>query len=216
MRRNHGFTLIEIMIAVTIIGITMGMALPRLQSFLTDQRLKAAARSVGDALTFARMEATRTGNVQIVFFMEERPATPLLDLAGNTVPILILDDGQQGSAGQNCRIDGGETFRTVAAENGVNWGATFAAVRAPGDTEAGPIGDGIALVDAGGNAITWVAFRADGIPISATSGCALGATGTGGGAIYLTNGVRDWAVVLSPLGGVRLHAFERGAVAWRN
>jgi prepilin-type N-terminal cleavage/methylation domain-containing protein len=216
MRRNKGFTLIELMIAVTIIGITMGMALPRLQSFLTDQRLKAAARGVGDALTLARMEATRTGNVHIVFLMEERPGTPLTDLVGNTVPIVILDDGQQGSAGQNCLIDGGESFRTVAAENGVNWGATFAAVRAPGDSEAGPVGDGIALLDSGGNAVTWVAFRADGIPVSASSTCALGGTGTGGGAIYLTNGVRDYGIVLSALGGVRLHAFERGAAAWRN
>jgi prepilin-type N-terminal cleavage/methylation domain-containing protein len=216
MRRHEGFTLVELMIAVAIIGITTAMALPRIQSFLTDQRLKAAARGVGDAFTLARMEATRTGNVHIVFFMEERPGTPLVDLAGTTVPILILDDGPSGSAGQNCSIDGGETFRTIPAENGVSWGATYAAARAPGDTEAGPIGDGIALVDSGGNAVTWVAFRADGIPISATSACALGGTGTGGGAIYLTNGVRDYAIVLSTLGGVRLHAYERDAAAWRN
>ena len=40
--------------------------------------------------------------------------------------------------------------------------------------------------------------------------------GNAGGAIYLTNGQRDYAIVLSPLGAVRVHAFEEGTNQWTN
>lgn len=215
-RDETGFTLLEMMIAVAIIGIATAMAVPRMQQWATDQRVKSAARSVADALTIARMEAIRTGDVHVAFFMEERPGVPLFDVAGGVVPILVLDDGLQGSAGQNCQIDAGEATRAVNAENGVSWGATFATVRAPDDPEAGPIGDGIALRDANGTATTWLAFRSDGVPVGASNACVLGTTGSGGGAVYVTNGTRDYAVVLTALGGVRVHAFDRAAGAWRN
>jgi hypothetical protein len=43
---------------------------------------------------------------------------------------------------------------------------------------------------------------------------AIGATALGGAAFYLTNGTRDYAVVLSPMGGVRVHVWNSGAGAW--
>jgi hypothetical protein len=45
--------------------------------------------------------------------------------------------------------------------------------------------------------------------------CNLGETGTGGGAIYVNNDLRDAAVVLAPLGGVRVHRFERSGGVWK-
>lgn len=226
--RSKGFTLIEIVIVMAIMGITLAAALPRIQRWLDDQRLKSAARSVADAFELARAEAIRTGSVHLVFFMEERPGIPLRETyAGQlhtdpgrpVVPILILNDGRQGTANQNCLIDDAEERRTLRAENGVAWGATFAnADRAPGDpiADGTPIGGGISLRDANGNATTWIAFRPDGIPVAASAACVLGGTGSGTGAIYLSNGDRDYAVVLSALGGVRVHAFERVGAAWRN
>jgi len=226
--RSRGFTLIEIVIVMAIMGITLAFAMPRMQQWLDDQRLKSAARSIADALELGRAEAIRTGNVHLVFFMEERPGVALretfvgqnpADPARPIVPIVILNDGRQGSAGQNCLIDVGEERRARRAEPGVAWGATFAAAdRAPGDpiADGTPIGGGISLRDAAGNATTWVAFRPDGIPVAASAACVLGGTGSGAGAIYLSNGERDYAVVLSALGAVRVHAYERVAAAWRN
>lgn len=208
--------MLEMMIAAAIIGIAMALGVPQMQQWVADQRVKAAAREVADAFTIARAEAVRTGNVHLAFFMEERPGTPLFDVAGGSVPILVLDDGQEGSVNQNCQVDAGEATRAVNAENGVSWGVTFATVRAPDDPEAGAIGDGIALRDAAGNATTWIAFRPDGTPVGASTACVLGAIGSGGGAVYVTNGVRDFAVVLTPLGGVRVHVWDRAAGAWRN
>ena len=61
-----------------------------------------------------------------------------------------------------------------------------------------------------GRAASWVMFASDGLPHRFTENAAprrpattLGPIGEAGGAIYVTNGKRDYAVVLSPLGTVR-------------
>ena len=61
-------------------------------------------------------------------------------------------------------------------------------------------------------------FRPDGVPVTSvgtvgTCG-AVGNTGDGGGAFYITNGQRDFAVVLSPLGGARVHVWSAAAGGW--
>jgi type II secretory pathway pseudopilin PulG len=211
--------MIELMVVVAIIGITMALAIPNVMQWFADQRLKAAARSVADAFSLARTEAIRTDHVFLVFFQEERPGVPLVDGNGTPIPVEILDDGRQGSAGQNCQIDAGEPVRFIPAEAGVSWGASFAGSnRAPEDPvpDGTPVGGGISLLDPTGASVTWVAFLPSGVPVGATAGCNLGTTGSGSGAIYVSNGVRDFAVVLSPLGAVRVHAFDRNANNWRN
>jgi hypothetical protein len=63
----------------------------------------------------------------------------------------------------------------------------------------------------------WIAFGPDGIPVGFRNNggpCELGKTGTGAGAIYLNNDQRDTAVVMSPLGTVKVHSFERGQMLW--
>ena len=44
----------------------------------------------------------------------------------------------------------------------------------------------------------------------------MGQLGSGNGAIYITNGSRDYAIVLNPLGGIRVHAWNGGAGQWQN
>jgi prepilin-type N-terminal cleavage/methylation domain-containing protein len=226
--RSKGFTLIEVAVALAIIGVMTALAAPLAQQWAADQRVRAAARSVADAFTLARSEAIRTGNAQIVFlgicdpaFVAPIPAwCPLMvDANANPVPILILNDGRPGTPGQNCQINLplGKPRRTIRAEAGVNWGFTFAGgTRAPDDPGTGPMASGTSLVDAAGNAVQHVMFRPDGIPVGLSAACTAGGVGTGGGAVYVTNGTRDYAVVLSPLGGVRVHAFDRTTNAWRN
>ena len=58
-------------------------------------------------------------------------------------------------------------------------------------------------------------FRPDGMPRAFPPGRLQSEpVGGGGGAVYVTSGTRDYAVVLAPLGSVRVHAWNRGATAW--
>ena len=62
----------------------------------------------------------------------------------------------------------------------------------------------------------WMLFEPDGIPRSFTptggGGCTnIGSAGGGGGSIYVTGTRRDYAVVLTPLGLIRLHIWDPNA-----
>ena len=111
----------------------------------------------------------------------------------------------------------GESDALVKAERGA---APLGGVNpAPNDNNpvpAPPGGNfGTSFTDPAGASVRWVVFRPDGVPVAFDAACNLGATGTGGGAVYFTNTRRDYAVVLSPLGGVRVHSWDPGAGAWR-
>jgi hypothetical protein len=141
--------------------------------------------------------------------------TPLQDVNGNPVPLVILNDGPNGAPTQNCCIDPGEPQSPIPAEIGVLWGASFAGVPAPGDTGLGPFAGGVSFTDQNGAPTSWVLFRADGLPAAVTAACVQGSVGTGGGGVYVTNGARDYGAVLSPLGAVKVYSFERNAGAWQ-
>ena len=206
-------------VVLGIIGIAMALAAPNLSQWSSDQRAKAAARSIADVFGFARSEAIRSSSNVIVFFAAgggtDPIGTALTDGAGNPVPILVINDGVPGSALQNCRIDPGEGARVVRAERDVNWGVSFAASPAPGDAAGAIPGNGLTLRRPTGGASTWVLFRPDGVPVAFDAACALGQVGSGSGAVYITNANRDYAAVLSPLGGVRVEAWDPTQGVWR-
>lgn len=208
-RAQAGFTFLEVMVVVAIIAALAMLAAPDLSQFLANQRVKSAARSIADSFQLARAEAIRSGNAHIVYLLDQP------DPGGTApgTPALVIDDGP--AATRNCRIDAGESRNTVAAERGVSWGVAQAGnPPAPGDYLDADPSVGATFRDAAGNTVSWVLFRGDGVPLTFDAACSLAPIGSGGGAVYLTNGSRDYAVVLSPLGAVRVHAFEVGANAW--
>ncbi|MCG8591670.1 MAG: hypothetical protein MJE66_20420 [Proteobacteria bacterium] len=64
---------------------------------------------------------------------------------------------------------------------------------------------------------SWVLFTADGTPRAMQpngGGANIGTVGTGDGAIYVSDGRRDYAVVVAPLGGIRVRSWQTGT-GWR-
>ena len=212
--RNGGLTLIEMMIAVAIIAVLTLLAVPQMDRWQDAQAVKATARTLEGAFSLARSEAIRTGNNHILFFLTDIGGNDLFDAAGNQVPILILDDGRPGSAGQNCAIDGGEPIQGVRIERNVSFGVNSATAAVPIDEGGTAFGGASTFDDGGGGAATWVLFRPDGTPRAVDSACAIGALGSGGGGIYLSNAERDASVVLTPLGGPRVFAWNGGTSTW--
>lgn len=65
-RRIAGFTLVEIMVVLTILGVMMGIGIPSFRNFIGSQRAKSASYELVTALMLARSEAIkRNGDVTI-------------------------------------------------------------------------------------------------------------------------------------------------------
>ncbi len=66
MRRNLGFTLIEAMVAIAVLGILMTLAVPGLQKVVAKQRMRSASYDVMSDLTLARSEALKRGSTVVM------------------------------------------------------------------------------------------------------------------------------------------------------
>ncbi|HSV61509.1 MAG TPA: GspH/FimT family pseudopilin [Variovorax sp.] len=63
-RRIQGFTLVELLTAVTLIGVLAGLAVPSFQGFIANQRIRNVSFDLMAGLLLARSEAvTRNGSV---------------------------------------------------------------------------------------------------------------------------------------------------------
>jgi general secretion pathway protein H len=66
--RNKGFTLIEVVIVLTIIILSVALVMPSLSRFSRSIELKAAAKKVSSILKYCRSEASNRGEVYQVLF----------------------------------------------------------------------------------------------------------------------------------------------------
>lgn len=213
-RERHGFTLIEIVVSMAVLAIVAALAVPTMGRWAQNQRLAGSAGAVDDAISYARGEAVRTGNIQLLFVGQDTAGNALVDENGRTVDLLVVDDGRPGSANQNCQIDAGEASLGVTLERDVSFGVGIAGGPVPTDAGAASVTGGTTFLDAGGNAASWILFRPEGPPVRFSADCTTTALGTGGGGIYLTNGTRDKAVLVSPLGTTRIHSLGGSGESW--
>ena len=71
MRKDCGFTLIELIIVIAIIAVFAGIAVPNFLSYMPKSRLNGAARQVMGDLMAARMKAVKLNHRVKVFFYSD-------------------------------------------------------------------------------------------------------------------------------------------------
>jgi type IV fimbrial biogenesis protein FimT len=68
MRRNHGFTLVELLIVIAVVAVILALAGPSLHDFILVQRLKGTSSELITDFQYARSEAVSRGRPVFVAF----------------------------------------------------------------------------------------------------------------------------------------------------
>ncbi|MBU4581417.1 MAG: prepilin-type N-terminal cleavage/methylation domain-containing protein [Proteobacteria bacterium] len=77
--KKYGFTLVEMMIVVAVMGIMSAIAAPNLMHYMAERRLNGAARMVMSDLMAARQRAVTQNNEFKVFFNTNQHEYTILD-----------------------------------------------------------------------------------------------------------------------------------------
>ena len=107
MRRNAGFTLIEMMVIVAVFAVMAAVAIPTFISLLPGMRLNGSARDIFMVMSQTRMQAVSKNTIGVVKFSPS-----------NNSFTAWLDDGP---AGNNWSLDSTDTLiKSGSTETGVS------------------------------------------------------------------------------------------------
>jgi prepilin-type N-terminal cleavage/methylation domain-containing protein len=109
MNKNQGFTIIEIICTLCIIGIIAAVAAPNTVTWILNTRLNGSAREIHAVIQFARLTAIKENANTIVNFSQ-----------GNNNYSVFVDNGAGANAGNRTQDDDEPTIKTGVFPDGVH------------------------------------------------------------------------------------------------
>ena len=103
MKKNSGFTLMEVMVVIGIIGIMSAIAIPNYIAWLPKHRMSGAARDIYSAMQSARIKAVKENEDVVINF------TTGLGAAGTYE--VFIDDGRGGGTANDNIQNGTENIK---------------------------------------------------------------------------------------------------------
>jgi len=180
-RSESGFTILETLFVVALIGIISAIAVPQLSNSLAYFRLSGDARSVSNAVAVAKMRAASNFSRTRLY----------VSLSGKWHRIETAD----GASPPAWTAETGQTY--LSTNSNFSYGVVGSA---PPNTQ-GTIGQAAACKDNTGTAVAntaCVIFNSRGVPIDSSGGS------TNNGAFYVTDGTAVYAVTVAATGMIRV------------
>ena len=196
-RRQDGFSIIELVATLGIIGVVAAAAIPSTTRTLSDLRLRGDARNVHNGVALAKMRAAAHYTRERLF----------VDRSDNSFHIEYWD--KTASAWKD------ELDPTVYLQSGVTF--DYGALSTPPPNtqttlaQAAPCRVGSSAGPSGGSDISGTAcilFNSRGIPVDANGNI------TGNSALYITDGTSTYGVTLSATPLVRLWWSKASGNGW--
>lgn len=185
-----GYTIIQLLVAVGIIGVVSATAMPSTFRVLAELRLSGNARDLHNAVGLAKMRAATRYSRERVY----------VDLTTNTYKLQYWDKTTSGWVDEQ----GSSTLSPS-----VNFG--FGSIQTPPPNTQTTIGQSPSCTNNAGTTITGsacVTFNSRGVPIDSAGNT------TGKSAFYLTDGGMTYGVTLSATPLIRLWSTRASTANW--
>lgn len=121
-RRQHGLTLIELLVTISLLAVLLGLAAPAFSDWMRNARVRTVTDALQSGARLAQAEAVRR-NRQVVFFLtNDNACTASTAAAANgtfwairTVPIVAGDAADMVQCGQLADVAAGVTIAGTTA-----------------------------------------------------------------------------------------------------
>jgi type IV fimbrial biogenesis protein FimT len=115
MKAQRGFTLIELMISLVILGVLSAMAVPSFQKLIVTSSITSDANAIMSDLALARSEAARTGSPVTICLSTDGATCNSTSWSGSTGRLVFTDSSTSGTIGTVDSSAGDKILRYTAS-----------------------------------------------------------------------------------------------------